>query len=822
MAVEKAMIGVGEPADASIDEVEIEIVNPEAVSIETPDGGMVIDFDPDMESEEDFGSNLAEYLEESELGNIKSELIGAFEADRSSRSDWEETYIKGLDLLGLKIEDRTTPWPGACGVFHPVLSEAVIRFQAQSIMETFPAKGPVRTQIIGDLNEEKEEQAVRVQNEMNYQLTEGMPDYRSEHENMLFALPLAGSAFKKVYYDPDMERPTAVFVPAEDMVVAYGASDLNSCGRYTHVMKKTKNEIRKLQIGGFYRDVELGEPSPDYTKVQEQYNALQGERPAFEYDDRYTLLECHVDLDLANFEDEKDGEPTGIALPYVVTLDKSSGTILSIYRNWEETDPLKKKMLHFVHYKYLPSLGFYGYGLIHCIGGLTKSATSILRQLVDAGTLSNLPAGLKARGLRIKGDETPIMPGEFRDVDVPGGAIRDNITFMPYKEPSNVLYQLLGNIVEEGRRFASLADMKISDMNNEAPVGTTLAIIERGMKVMSAVQARLHASMRKEFGIISNLIKTFLPADYAYETGASRAEDFDGRVDVIPVSDPNATTMAQRVMQYQAALQLASQAPQMYDLPELHRQMLMTMGLQDVNKIVPDKDDVKPTDPVTENENLINEKPVKAFSYQDHKAHITVHMNAIKDPKIMELVSQSPRAGAIQSAAESHIREHLTFEYRNEIEKQLGVPLPPEGEPLPRDVEKELSVLLAQASDKLLAKDQAEVQQQQAQQMLQDPIVQQQQEELNIRRMEVERKAQADMMRAKVDMDKAEMTDARERERIASQEKITGAQIGARIASDVLEGEFQGVELAEKEKMEGARLGVEIAKAVMDKEGREG
>ena len=820
MAIDKALAGVGEMIEGEEAAVEIEIVNPEAVSIDTPDGGVVIDFDPDMEDLVEHGSNLAEHLDDSELGEIKSELVGAFEADRSSRSEWEETYIKGLDLLGLKIEERTTPWPGACGVFHPVLSEAVIRFQAEAIMETFPAKGPVRTQIIGDLTEEKEKQAIRVKTEMNYQLTEGMPDYRSEHENMLFALPLAGSAFKKVYYDADMERPTAVFVPAEDMVVAYGASDLHSCSRYTQVMKKTKNEVRKLQVAGFYRDIDLGNPSPDYTKVQEQYNALQGERPAFEYDDRYTLLECHVDLDLANFEDEQDGEQTGIALPYVVTIDKSSGAVLSIYRNWEEGDPVKKKMLHFVHYKYLPSLGFYGYGLIHCIGGLTKSATSILRQLVDAGTLSNLPAGLKARGLRIKGDETPIMPGEFRDVDVPGGAIRDNIAFMPYKAPSGVLYQLLGNIVEEGRRFASLADMKISDMNNEAPVGTTLAIIERGMKVMSAVQARLHASMRKEFSILASLIKTFLPAQYAYETGSVRAEDFDDRVDIIPVSDPNATTMAQRVMQYQAALQLAAQAPQMYDLPELHRQMLMTMGLQDVDKIVPDKDDVKPTDPVTENENIINGKPVQAFSYQDHKAHITVHLNALQDPKIMQLVSQSPQAGAIQAAAESHIRQHLAFEYRNEIEQQLGAPLPPEGEPLPRDVEKELAMLLAQASSKLLQKDQAEAQQQKAQEMAQDPIVQQQQEELNIRRMEVERKAQADQLRADVEMDKAEMTDARERERIESNERITGAQIGAKIASDVLEGEIKGTELAEKEKMEGARLGVEIAKAVLDNEGR--
>ena len=819
MAIDRALEGIGGGTEEAI---EIAVVNPEAISIETPDGGMVIDFDPESEASEavSHDANLAEHIEEDELSHVRSELMGAFEADRNSRSDWEETYIKGLDLLGLKIEERTIPWPGACGVFHPVLSEAVIRFQAQSIMETFPAKGPVKTQILGELNDDKEKQALRVQEEMNYQLTEGMPDYRSEHENMLFALPLAGSAFKKIYYDIDMGRPTAAFVPAEDLVVSYGAADLMSCARYTHVMKKTKNEVRKLQVAGFYRDIDLGEPAPDYTKIQEQYNSLQGERPAFEYDDRFTLLECHADLDLADFEDTKDGEPTGIALPYVVTIDKSSGKVLSVYRNWLEDDPLKKKMLHFVHYKYLPSLGFYGYGLIHCIGGLTKSATSILRQLVDAGTLSNLPAGLKSRGLRIKGDETPIMPGEFRDVDVPGGAIRDNITFLPYKEPSSVLYQLLGNIVEEGRRFASLADMKVSDMNNEAPVGTTLAIIERGMKVMSAVQARLHASMRKEFSILAALIKEYLPEAYDYEVGGIRAEDFDDRIDIIPVSDPNATTMAQRVMQYQAALQLAAQAPQMYDLPELHRQMLETMGLKDVDKIVPDKDDIKPTDPVTENENIINGKPVKAFSYQDQKAHITVHMTALQDPKILSLVRQSPMAPSIQAAAESHIRQHLAFLYRDEIEEQFGAPLPPEGEPLPRDVEKQLAGLLAQASEKLLQKDIAEARQAEAQRMAEDPIVQQQQRELEIREMDVQRKAKADKLKADVELEKAAMTDARERERIESTERVVGAQIGAKIAGDVLEGEIKGVELAEKEKMEGARLGVEIAKALIDTKGK--
>jgi len=819
MAIDKALPQTENTEEES---VQISIVNPEAVSIETEEGGMLIDFEPEPEGEEErFDSNLAEFMEDGELGSIQGEILGAFDGDSHSRAEWAETYVKGLDLLGLKIEDRTTPWPGACGVFHPVLAEAVVRFQAQSIMETFPAKGPVKTQIIGEITDEKEQQAIRVQTEMNYQLTEGMPDYRSEHENMLFALPLAGSAFKKVYYDVDMGRPCAVFVPAEDLVVAYGASDLLTCSRYTHVMKKTKNEVRKLQVAGFYRDIDLPNPTPDYTKIQEQYNSLQGERPAYEHDDRYTLLECHVDLDLDGYEDERDGEKTGIALPYVVTIDKSSGTILSIYRNYLEDDPVKTKMLHFVHYKYLPSLGFYGYGLIHTIGGLTKSATSIVRQLVDAGTLSNLPAGLKSRGLRIKGDDTPIMPGEFRDVDVPSGAIKDNITFMPYKEPSSVLYQLLGNTVDEARRFASLADMKIGDMNNEAPVGTTLAIIERGMKVMSAVQARLHASMRKEFKILAVLIKDYMPAEYAYESGGVRSEDFDRRVDILPVSDPNATTMAQRVMQYQAAIQLAAQAPQMYDLPELHRQMLETMGLQDVNRILPNKDDIKPTDPVSENENLINEKPVKAFSYQDHLAHMTVHMSAMEDPRIQQLVSQSPKAGAIQSAAESHIREHLAFLYRDEIEKQMGAPLPPEGEPLPRDVEKQLSGLLAQASQKLLNKDKQEVAAEQAQQAAQDPVMLAQQKDLQIKEMEVQRKATSDQLRAQTEIQKAEMVDDRERERIDSQERITGAQIGARITEELIEAETKNAELTEKQKMEGARLGVEISKQLLENKRKE-
>ena len=823
MAVDKALPNVMGEQTEEEDAVEIAVVNPEAVAIDTPEGGVVIDFAPEEDEEGEevaHEENLAEHMDDTQLGNLSSDLLGAFEADQTSRKEWSHTYTKGLDLLGMKIEERSTPWPGACGVFHPVLAEAVIKFQAQSIMETFPAKGPVKTQIVGKLDEEKEKQAVRVQTEMNYQLTEVMTEYRSEHENMLFSLPLAGSAFKKVYHDLDMGRNCSMFVPAEDMVVSYGAPDLMSCPRYTHVMKKTANEVLKLQMAGFYRDIELPSPSVEYSKIQETYDHLTGDSPSVEYDERHTLLEIHVDVDLAGFEDTEDGEETGLRLPYVVTIDKSSSDVLSVYRNWREEDPDRQKIMHFVHYKYLPGLGFYGFGLIHLIGGLAKSATAILRQLVDAGTLSNLPAGLKSRGLRIKGDDSPLMPGEFRDVDVPSGAIKDNITFLPYKEPSTVLYQLLGTIVDEGRKFASVADVQVADMNNQAPVGTTLAIMERGMKVLSAVQARLHASMRQEFRILAGLVKDFLPAEYAYELeeNAIRPDDFDDRVDIIPVSDPNATTMSQRIMQYQAALQLAAQAPQMYDLPELHRQMLETMGLQDVDKIIPSDKDMKPEDPVRENMDIINGEPVQAFSYQDHKAHITVHMTAIQDPKIQKLLSQSPMAKTIQAAAEAHIREHLAFEYRNEIEKQMGVPLPNPDDPLPRDVEHELSALMAQAGEKLLGKDQMEAQQEKEQQQAKDPVFQQQQRDLDIREADVERKTATDKMRVAADLQKTAMRDATERERIDSQERSIGAQIGAKIATEVMEDAREDVKISAEDAREGTKLGVEIAKQLMKAE----
>ena len=799
--------------------IEIDIVNPESVSVDTPDGGVIIDFDPngDMGSSSDHNENLADLIEDNDLSKIASDLVGAFEADRDSRSDWENTYINGLDLLGLKNEDRSEPWDGACGVFHPVLTEAVVRFQAQAIQEIFPAAGPVKTSVVGQITDEKSQQASRVREYLNYLLTEKMTEYRSETEKMLFSLPLAGSAFRKVYYDPNMGRPCSMFVPAEDFVVSYGASDLNTCERATHIMKRTSNEVRKLQVSGFYSDIDLPDPSPDTGDIERKYNQLTGGSANYEFDNRHTILEVQAEMDLIGFEDSEYGEPTGIALPYVVSIDKSSRKILSIRRNWYEDDPMKMKREHFVHYQYLPGIGFYGFGLIHMIGGLAKSATSILRQLVDAGTLSNLPGGLKSRGLRIKGDDTPIMPGEFRDVDVPGGAIRDNITFLPYKEPSNVLYQLLGDIVTEGRRFASAGDVKASDMNAEAPVGTTLAILERSMKVMSAVQARLHASMKKELRILSGVVRDFGPSEYPYDVknGELVSEDFDNKVDIIPVSDPNAGTMAQRIMQYQAALQLAVQAPQMYDLPLLHRQMLEVLGIRDADKIVPLEDEIPVTDPVTENMNIINGEPVKAFIFQDHEAHIQTHVSLIEDPKIMEIMSQSPTAKASEAAMAAHISEHVAFAYRAKIEKELGVPLPGPDEKLPEDIELRLSRLVAPAAAQLTGKDQREAQMQKQMQESEDPIIQMQQQELQIKQQQVQAKSQADMAKIQLDLKKFTDKSDLDREKLATQVKIETAKLGAKIASDNSRDQLESKKIASKEQLEGAKLGKDIAKDLM-------
>ena len=795
------------------EELEIIIENPDSVSLLDDDGGMIIDFDPNAPElmGVEHGSNLAEYMDERDLASLASELVAQFDADRNSRADWEETYVRGLDLLGLKFEDRSTPWEGACGVFHPMLSEAVIRFQAQTIQEIYPASGPVKTTIVGKITDDKTKQAHRVQNYLNYLITQRMTEYRTETEKLLFSLPIAGSAFRKVYFDPSMGRPCAMFVPAEDFVVSYGASDLSTCERATHVMKKTSNEIRKLQVAGFYSDIDLPPPSPDITEIQQKYDRLTGASDNYEFDDRHTLLEMHVDIDLIGFEDKEGGAPTGIALPYVVTIDKSSRTILSIRRNWYEGDPKKMKRDHYVHYQYLPGLGFYGFGLVHMIGGLSKSATSLLRQLVDAGTLANLPGGLKSRGLRIKGDDTPIMPGEFRDVDVPGGAIRDNITFLPYKEPSNVLYQLLGDIVQEGRRFASAADVKASDINGEAPVGTTLAVLEREMKVMSAVQARVHAAVSKELKILSELVRDYGPEVYPYEDddGQALPMDFDNRIDIIPVSDPNAGTMAQRIMQYQAALQLAAQAPQMYDMPLLHRQMLDVLGIQDADKIVPTENDLKPTDPVTENMNIITGEPVKAFIYQDHEAHIQVHMAAMKDPQIIQMVGRAPNKQAIESAMAAHVAEHVAFAYRAKIEKELGVELPGPDEKLPEDIELRISRLAAPAAEQVTGKAQMMAQAEQNAKQSQDPIVQMQQRELALKEQQAMAKAQTDMAKVQVDAQKAEAKTMLDLEKLGQQERLESAKIAAKVAMQ------EGKEVSQQE-VEGFKAGFNLVRDIID------
>jgi hypothetical protein len=831
LAIERALEDGPLRLDIPEEEVELEFPDLPPEILEGEDGGMLVDFFAGELEEMGpaFGDNLAEFMEDEALDRLSDELVSSYNADRSSRKDWEETYIKGLDQLGLKIENRTSPWDGACGVTHPILSEAVVRFQSQAIGEIFPQGGPVRTKIVGKSTSDKVKQAHRIEGYLNYLVTDVMKEYRSETERMLFSLPLAGSAFKKVYWDPNMGRPCAMFVPSEDMVVAYGTPSLSMAERVTQVMKHTTNEIRKMQFSGFYRDIDLPNPVPDPDDIQKKYDELTGESPSYEFDNRYTLLEMHVDIDLEGFEDTFEGEETGIGLPYVITIELGSSKILSIRRNWFEDDPDKVRRQHFVHYEYVPGLGFYGLGLVHMIGGLAKSATSILRQLVDAGTLSNLPGGLKARGLRIRGDDTPISPGEFRDVDVPSGAIRDSITFLPYKEPSSVLYQLLLGIVEEGRRFASLTDLKISDMSNQAPVGTTLALLERSMKVMAAIQARLHDSMRGEFEVLQNIVKDHTPHEYPYAMEGEemmKAEDFDDRIDVLPVSDPNSATMSQRIMQYQAALQLAETAPNIYDIPQLHRQMLEVLGIQDADKVVPVEDDVKPQGPVEENMDLIRGEPVKAFMYQDHEAHIAVHQAAAQDPKLQQLLSTDPNAGSVQAAFSAHMAEHIAFAYRQQIEGQLGTELPHPDEQLSEDAEVKLSSLVADASQMLLQSNQAEAQQAEAQEQAQDPIIQMRQQELQIRQQESSAKIEESRARLQLDMlkmaekssgDIATMNFQKQisDDKIQSQEKIAGAKVSADIASDLIAATAKGEDLSLEEAKLSAEMGVKLSELML-------
>ena len=786
-------------------DIEIEIEDPESVSIGL--GDLEIDIEPNKEATDDFDANLAEYMDESELQALAGDLLSDFEDDIDARKDWMQTYVDGLELLGMKIEERSEPWEGACGVYHPLLSEALVKFQAETIMETFPAAGPVKTKIIGKETPAKKEAAERVQDDMNYQLTEVMVEYRPEHERMAWGLGLSGNAFKKVYFDPSLNRQVALFVPAEDVVVPYGASNLETANRMTHVMRKTKNELRRLMVAGFYRDVDLQEPQNTLDDVEKKIAERMGFRATS--DDRYKLLEMQVYLDLPGYEDTDDkGKDTGIGLPYIVTIDKTSQEILAIRRNWHPEDETCQKRNHFVHYPYIPGFGFYAFGLIHLIGAFAKSGTSIIRQLVDAGTLSNLPGGLKTKGMRVKGDDTPISPGEFRDVDVASGTIRDNILPLPYKEPSQVLLALMNQIVDEGRRFAGAADLKIADMSSNSPVGTTLAILERTLKVMSAVQARVHYAMKQELKLLKEIIADYTPEEYDYEPveGSRRAKksDYD-HVDVIPVSDPNAATMAQKVVQYQAVMQMAQANPQIYDLVELNRQMLEVLGIKNIGKLVPSAEDFKPKDPVQENMNILNGKPVKAFIYQDHQAHIQVHQSAMQDPKIAQIMGQNPKAQMIQAAAMAHINEHVAFEYRKQIEQQLGIPLPEMDKELPKEMEVEVSRMMAMAAQKLLQKDQAEAAQAQAQQAAQDPLVQMQQQELMLKQKEVELKEKKLAMDATAKADEIEL----ERERIEAQKEIAGMQVGAKVAAE--KARFEG-----EMEIKGLEIGSKIAKDQMD------
>jgi len=815
VAIEKSYYTNGEAPPVE-EEMIIEVENPDSVTVMTDDMAMEMDFNEENQTPGHY-DNLVDYMDEAELGRLGSELVGVYNADRESRHDWEESYIKGLDLLGMKFENRTTPWNGACGVFHPLLSEAVVRFQSQTIMEIFPASGPAKTTIVGALTPEKVKQAERVQSYLNYLMTNEMSEYRTETEKLLFSLPIAGSAFRKIYYDQTLGRPCSMFIPAEDFVVNYGASDLETAERCTHAMKMEANEILKLQQSGWYADIDLPAAAPDITDIAEKYNKLTGDSPNYEVDQRHTLLEMMVNVDLDGFEDLENNEPTNIGLPYIITVDKSSTNILSIRRNWKEGDELKLKRQHFVHYQYLPGLGFYGFGLTHMIGGLTKSATSLLRQLVDAGTLANLPGGLKARGLRIKGDDSPIMPGEFRDVDVPGGVIKDNITFLPYKEPSAVLHTMLQEIVEDGRRFASAGDVKAADINGEAPVGTTLALLEREMKVISAVQARVHASMKVELKILCDIIAEQGPTAYPYDTEqeAITTEDFDNRVDIIPVSDPNAGTMAQRIMQYQAALQLAQQAPQMYNLPLLHRQMLEVLGIKDADKIVPNEDDIHPTDPISENMNIITGEPVKAFEYQDHEAHITVHLAAMNDPEIGEKLNMSPDGAVKQAAMNSHISEHVAFKYRRDIERELGTRLPPVDSTLPEDIEDRLAKLVVPAAEQLTGKAQQRVQAEQMAAQAEDPVLQIQKQELALEEQKITSKTQVDLAKIDADLTEAAEKMELEREKMAQTDKLEGAKLGVKIAETNTRDELESRKIASKDKLEGAKLGVEIAREIM-------
>lgn len=788
MSIEKSLYAAPEGLEVGEIEpvMEIEIENPEGVSIGID--GVEIDLMPGEpeESDEEFDSNLAEYMDKTELAGLGSELIGLVDEDIMSRKEWVDTYVKGMDVLGMRYEERTEPWPGACGVYSTILTEAAIRFQSETIIETFPASGPVKTEIIGAIDKLKEDAAGRVRDDMNYRLTEEMPEYRTEHERMLYNLGLAGAAFKKVYFDPTLGRQVAMFVPAEDLILPYGSSGVRTAERATHILRKSKNAMRQLQVSGFYRDIELGDPVSFFTDIEEKKAEDQGY--SLTQDDRFALYEVHAELDLKGYED-----PDGVARPYVVTVDKGTGEVLAIRRNWREEDPLKLKRQHFVQYSYVVGFGAYGMGLIHIIGGYARAGTSIIRQLVDAGTLSNLPGGLKTRGLRIKGDDSPISPGEFRDVDVPSGTIQQNVMPLPYKEPSQVLMALLQNITDDGRRLGSIADMNISDMSANAPVGTTLALLERQLKTMSAVQARVHYAMKEEFKLLKEIIREHTPAEYSYEPSegdrTAKQADYD-MVDVIPVSDPNSATMAQRIMQYQAAVQLSQGAQQIYDLPELHRQMLEVLGIKNVEKLIPGSGEMPARDPVSENMSFLTGKPTKAFIYQDHDAHIGVHTAMMQDPLVMAQIGQNPQAQAIQAAIMAHVAEHVAFQYRTKLEEQLGVTLPQPDTEMAPEIEVQLSKLVAQAAQQLLAVNKAQAAQAQAQQQAQDPLFQLEQQKVQIKGQEAQTKAQKvqgdlaiDEKRLAIDAQKVGVMGRAQDQTVLAEDRARASQLEQQIAT---------------------------------------
>jgi hypothetical protein len=811
MAIEKgifsAPLGMDEELtdleEMEVPELEIEIIDPEAVTLS--DGGMEVTIIPGTEADfTEFGANLAEIMEDSDLSSLSDDLMGQVQSDIDSRKDWADTFVKGLDVLGFKYEERTDPWEGACGVFSTVLAEAAIRFQAETMSETFPAAGPVKTKILGEETKEKEEAASRVKADMNYELTERMVEYRPEHERMLYSLGLAGSAFKKVYFDPNMGRQAAIYISAEDVIVPYGASNIESAERVTHIMRKTKNDLKKLQAGGFYRDVDLGDPEAFHTDIEEK-KAEEGGY-SLTNDDRYAIYEIHADLLIEGIDDDD-----GIARPYVVTIERGSGEVLAVRRNYEEGDPLTLKRQHFVHYVYVPGFGFYGLGLIHIIGGYAKAGTSLIRQLVDAGTLSNLPGGLKSRGLRIKGDDTPIEPGEFKDVDVPSGSIRDNIMPLPYKEPSQTLLALLNQITTEGRRLGAISDMNISDMSANAPVGTTLALLERTLKPMAAVQARVHYAMKQEFKLLKAIMAEYAPTEYAYEPlrGEVTAKQADYMmVDVIPVSDPNSSTMAQRVVQYQAVLQMAQQAPQIYDLPQLHRQMIEVLGVKNADKLVPTKDDAKPTDPISENMDALVGKPMKAFIYQDHEAHIATHTSFMQDPMMAQMIGQNPQAKQIMASLQAHIAEHLGFSYRKKIEEKLGAPLPAPNEELPEDMEVQLSRLVADAGKQLTQANQQQAAQQKAQQQQQDPIIQMKQAELQVKQQEQQRKMAKDQADSALQKEKLDLQKAKD----ATSAMLEAERVKIEQAEVAIEAEEKGVKLEQATRAERNKMSLEAAR----------